>query len=93
MSSKQLIECISYDDGFNWMDTAPTEEETDQNILAWVGSLLVYFQWKYKIDFRDWLKYFSTKDIYDMYYPLHEAAYEIAADKLWENYSYVKNKK
>lgn len=91
-SPKQLIECISYDDGFEWYNTKPTGEEIDKYIMEWVGTLLAHFQWEYKIDFKDWLKYFSVRDIYNMYYPLHEASYQVASSKLMENYRYMKRK-
>lgn len=95
MSSRQLIECISYDDGFEWFKTTPIKEDIDidPNIAEWLGNLITYFQWNYRIDFRDWLKYFSTRDIYNMYNPLHEASYQVASDKLAENYDYMMRKK
>ena len=93
MSYKQLLECLSYDDKFDWINTKPTGEEYDSYIMWWVGMILTHFQWKYRVDFRDWLKYFSVKDVYNMYYPLHEASVSVSADKLFEMYQYKKEHK
>lgn len=92
MGYKQLIECISFDEGLDWKKTKK-KEEVDEDILWWVGELLTRFQWRYSIDFRDWLKYSSVKDVYNMYYPLHEASYQVATEKLYEWYEYNKKNK
>ncbi|MBR1453859.1 MAG: hypothetical protein IJ593_04370 [Lachnospiraceae bacterium] len=91
MSHRQLIECISYDDKLIWWETKPVEE-VDWTIAWWVGNILAIFQWRYSIDFRDWLKYFSTKDVFNMYYPLHEASFQNASEKLYEMYRTSKRK-
>ena len=93
MGYRQLLECLSYDDKFDWINTKPTGEEYDSYIMWWVGMILTHFQWKYRVDFRDWLKYFSVKDVYNMYYPLHEASVSVSADKLFEMYQYKKEHK
>ena len=93
MSYRQLLECLSFDDGFDWKNTKPTGKEYDSYIMWWVGMILTHFQWKYRIDFRDWLKYFSVEDVYNMYYPLHEASVSVSADKLFEMYQYKKENK
>ena len=89
MSIPQLLECISYDEGFDWKNSTPTAEPVDPSVLWWVGMVLVQFQWEYKVDFRDWCTYFSAKDVYDMYYPLHEASLSNAASKLYAAYEYA----
>ena len=94
MSYKQLIECIPYDDGFNWRETKPIKDEHEGDtynkyIMEWVGTILTYFQWAYNIDFHDWLKYFSVKDIYYKYYHLHECSYIVTVQKLKEMYNYA----
>lgn len=90
MSSEQLLECLSFDDKFDWTSTKPTKEIFDPYIMEWVGTILTYFQWAYSVDFTDWLKYFSVQDIYDAYYPLHEASYETSIEKLKEFYDIKK---
>lgn len=88
MSSRQLLECLSYDDKFEWTETTSiTNKEYDEYILWWVATLLVYFQWAYSIDFSDWRKYFSVQYVYDMFYPLHEASFQNACDRLYDLYT------
>lgn len=92
MGYLQLLETIEFEDSFAWKSTQLSEadKEIDETILLWEGKLLAYFQWKYSIDFQDWLKYESVKSIYDIFYPLHEASYDVASDKLYERYQYFK---
>ncbi len=95
MSPLQILETMEFEDSFAWKKTKqqPGDEDIDETIIEWVGNLLAYFQWKYSIDFRDWLKYESVQSIYNIYYPLHEASYDNAADKLYERYQYyIKHK-
>lgn len=91
MSYLQLLEVLSYDDKFDWEQTIK-KEDADVEILWWTGYVLTYFHWMFCVDFEDWLKYFSSKDVYKMYYPLHEASIEVAAQKLNEMYKFKKKK-
>ena len=93
MGYKQLLDCLVYDDNFDWEKTKSTGKDYDSYIMWWVGMVLTHFQWKYRVDFIDWLKYFSVEDVYNMYYPLHEASISVASDKLYENYLYKKENK
>lgn len=95
MSPLQLLETMEFEDQFKWKKTKQKKDDKDidEVIIAWVGRLLAYFQWKYSIDFRDWIKYENTRAIYNIYYPLHEASYDNAADKLYERYIYYKQSK
>lgn len=91
MGYRQLLECISYDEGFDYKVTKG--EPKDEYILNWCGWVLSRFFWKYSIDFNDWLKYFSTEDVYNMFYPAHEASIDWTADLLMTNYKYAKEHK
>ena len=85
----QLLESVSFDEGFDWRNSEPTDD-VDPTILWWVGLVIAQFHWEYCIDFKDWRKYFSVKDVYNMYYPLHEASLSNAASKLYTNYEYAR---
>ena len=63
MGYKQLLDCLVYDDGFDWENTEFDYSFYSPFQLYNIGIILTYFQWKYKIDFKDWLKYFSVKDM------------------------------
>lgn len=95
MGYLQLLETIEFEDSFDWKSTrlSDSDKEIDETILLWEGKLLAYFQWKYRIDFQDWLKYESVKSVYDIFYTLHEASYDVASDKLYERYQYFKKTK
>ena len=94
MSYLQLLERVHAEDNFDWESTKAEQNlRLDKYILEWTAWVLVLFQWMYRVDFRDWLKYFSVKDVYNMYYPLHETSLENAASKLKYNYDYCKKNK
>lgn len=91
MSPLQLLETVSYDDKIDWESTKRDKNDRlDKYELGWTGKVLALFQWKYRIQFRDWLHYFSSQDIFNMFYPLHEASTEHAADVLKRNYDYAR---
>lgn len=92
MSYFQLLEVLSYDDHFDWEHTTK-KENVDREILWWTGYVITYFHWYFCIDFEDWLKYFSVKDVYNMYYPMHEASIQVSAEKLYEIYQRKKKDK
>ena len=93
MGYRQLFECISYDEGFDYKATKGKGVECDPYILEWCGWVLSKFFWKYSIDFNDWLKYFSVEDVYGYYYPANEASIDWTADLLMSNYKYAKERK
>ena len=89
MGSWQLLDCVKHEEMFDW-DWSKRKKKYDPEIMWWVGRTLETFRWAYKIDFRDWLKYDSVENIYNIYYPLHEASFRTAADKLMDRYLWRK---
>lgn len=86
-SPRQLLECLTYDEEYDYLKELPdTSSLYEPDILYWTAEVLVRFQWYYNIDFREWLKYFSTQDVYDMFYPGHEASYQHMIELLKEKY-------
>lgn len=85
MGSSQLFDCVQCEEGFDWKHSKRMQTY-EPDIMWWVGKVLAYFQWAYRIDFSDWLEYESIEEIYNIYYPLHEASYENAAAKLMNRY-------
>ena len=87
MSSAQLIEVMQNGDGYDWRSTEK-KEDVDWTIADWVAMVLTFFHWRFSIDFRDWLKYLSTRDVFKWYYPLHECGLVVTSDKLYGAYEH-----
>ena len=89
-SPRQLFECLTFDEEFDVEATYPdTSKDYDRDILYWTAIVLVRFQWYYNIDFSDWLNYFSFQDVYNKFYPAHEASYQYTVELLKDEYDSV----
>lgn len=61
---------------------AGISEIYDEFILDWMADIYVYLQWKYGLWSGELVKAITPEDLYEKYYPLHEASLENGADKL-----------
>ena len=55
----------------------------DPFITNWMANILVYIQWYYEISSKEIAKKIDLKKLYGLYYPLHETALVIGADKVY----------
>ena len=91
---RQLVDMVSFEDGVDWESTKRDESlPVDIYQMRWMAWVLTLAQWEYRIDFRDWLKYLSVQDVWEMFNPLHETSLQNAAKKLQECYDYAKENK
>lgn len=56
----------------------------DEFILDWMADIYNYMQWKYAILSSEIAAHIPPKQLYNMYYPLHEASLSNGADKLMQ---------
>lgn len=57
-------------------------EKYDEFILEWMADIYTYMQWKYNLLSSDIVDKINPKELYHMYYPLHEASIENGTEKL-----------
>lgn len=92
--SSSILDYAEYNEHFNWKKTKFKGKGDDGYVAWWTGAVLACFQWAYKIDFKEWIKYMSSEDVYNMYYPLHEASFTKAVEVVKYNYDHrVKDNK
>lgn len=91
MTSIQLLESLSHDFAFYWENTlCELEDEIDPDEMYWAGKMIASYHWQYSADLIEWTKYCTCKDVYDMYYPFHEASTWRNVDNIKELYEYRK---
>lgn len=61
-------------------------EDFDESILEWMSDIYTYLQWKYNLSSAFIADRIKPEELYEKYYPLHEASLENAADKLLDIY-------
>lgn len=57
-------------------------KEHDEFILEWMADIYVYLQWKYGLSSSEIVGRITPEDLYEKYYPLHEASLENGSEKL-----------
>ena len=67
-------------------ENAAISENYDEFILEWMADIYTYMQWKYVLMSRDIVKKIKPKELYSMYYPLHETSVENGVEKLKKRY-------
>jgi hypothetical protein len=67
----------------NWDEIS---EEYDEFILEWMADIYTYMQWKYAYQSADIVTVIKPDELYDKYYPLHEASVEAGVEKLRKMY-------
>ena len=70
---------------------APISETYDEFILEWMADLYTYMQWKYDFSSSDIVKKLPPKELYSMYFPLHEASIEKGVEKLKKRFEFSLN--
>ena len=63
-------------------ENAEISEKYDEFILEWMADIYTYIQWNYNLSSSSIVAKIYPKELYSMYYPLHEASIENAAEKL-----------
>ena len=59
----------------------------DEFILEWMADVYTYMQWKYGMSSSSIAEKINAEDLYNKYYPLHEASLENAVEKLKKIYN------
>lgn len=67
----------------NWEQIS---EQYDEFILEWMADIYTYMQWKYEYTSFEIVKTIKPEELYEKYYPLHEASIEAGVDKLRQIY-------
>ena len=63
-------------------DNADISEAYDEFILEWMADIYTYMQWNYNLLSSNIVGKIEPKELYSMYYPLHETSIENAVEKL-----------
>ena len=62
-------------------------EKYDEFILEWMADIYTYMQWKYNLKSEDIVDKIKPEELYNKYFPLHEAPLENGAEKLKKIYN------
>ena len=85
---KQLLNSIDYT---RCKKNSQNNSNIDYFIMHWMADIYSMFQWMYAISSADINKRIPSKEMYKIYYPLHEASHKIACEKIYETY-FIQNK-
>lgn len=72
--------------GISIDDTAPISENYDEFILEWMADIYTYMQWRYNLPSAGIVAKIQPKELYAMYYPLHETSIENGVEKVLKRY-------
>ena len=75
---KQILGSI----GIKIDSEAGINEKYDEFILEWMADVYTYMQWKYNLKSEDIVDKIKPKELYNKYFPLHEASLENGVEKL-----------
>ena len=75
---KQILKSLN----INIDENAEISERYDEFILEWMADIHTYMQWNYNLSSSSIVAKIPPKELYSMYYPLHEASIENSAEKL-----------
>lgn len=84
--STDILSYMEYNERFDWKKTRFKGKGDDEYVANWTGKVLTYYQWAYRINFQHFIEYMSSEDVYNMFYPLHEAPMTKAIDIVKDNY-------
>lgn len=65
---------------------AAISEIYDEFILEWMADIYTYMQWNYSLSSSSIAEKIRPKELYSMYYPLHETSIENGVEKLKKRY-------
>ena len=80
---KQILGSI----GIRIQPEAGINEKYDEFILEWMADVYTYMQWKYDLKSEDIVDKIKPEELYNKYFPLHEASLENGAEKLKKIYN------
>ena len=80
---KQILGSI----GIRIQPEAGINEKYDEFILEWMADVYTYMQWKYDLKSEDIADKIKPEELYNKYFPLHEASLENGAEKLKKIYN------
>lgn len=80
---KQILGSI----GIRIKPEAGINEKYDEFILEWMADVYTYMQWKYDLKSEDIADKIKPEELYNKYFPLHEASLENGAEKLKKIYN------
>ena len=80
---KQILGSI----GIKIDSEAGINEKYDEFILEWMADVYTYMQWKYDLKSEDIADKIKPEELYNKYFPLHEASLENGAEKLKKIYN------
>ena len=80
---KQILGSI----GIKIDSEAGINEKYDEFILEWMADVYTYMQWKYNLKSEDIVDKIKPKELYNKYFPLHEASLENGVEKLKKIYN------
>lgn len=61
-------------------------EKYDEFILEWMADVYTYLQWKYNLPSEKIVQKIEPENLYQKYFPLHEASLSNCAEKLRKIY-------
>ncbi len=80
---KQILGSI----GIRIQPEAGINEKYDEFILEWMADVYTYMQWKYDLKSENIVDKIKPEELYNKYFPLHEASLENGAEKLKKIYN------
>lgn len=80
---KQILGSI----GIRIQSEAGINEKYDEFILEWMADVYTYMQWKYDLKSENIVDKIKPEELYNKYFPLHEASLENGAEKLKKIYN------
>ena len=66
---------------------AGINEKYDEFILEWMADVYTYMQWEYNLKSEDIVDKIKPEELYNKYFPLHEASLENGVEKLKKIYN------
>jgi hypothetical protein len=67
-------------------------ENTYGRELTWIGMMYGFIQWKYRVLSSELLEELPVARMADVFYPLHEAGWDVGADKLMNMTNFTKGR-
>ena len=86
---KQLLNSIDYS---KCIKDAHNNKVIDYGIMHWMADIYCQFQWYYKISSKEINYKIPSKELYRIYFPLHETSEKNACEKIYQIY-FINNQK